>query len=149
MSRASHSRRRGTMVFEFTIGSTLLLAAFMGAFQYGYTFLQYNRLQNAVLQGAHYAALIPYDSPNATPTSSYTAAVRNMVMFGSPTTGARVLVPGLSAQHVTVRMTLASGVPSTVTVAITGYTINGLFGTHTLTGKPQVTFPYQGIWAPV
>ena len=46
-------------------------------------------------------------------------------------------------------VTFANGVPSSMEVSITGYTINALFGTHLLDGKPKVTYPYQGVWAPV
>jgi hypothetical protein len=36
-----------------------------------------------------------------------------------------------------------------MTVSINGYTINSVFATTILTNKPQVTYAYQGIWAPV
>jgi hypothetical protein len=38
--------------------------------------------------------------------------------------------------------------PIAMTVSITGYTISGVFGNTTLTSKPSVTYPYQGIWLP-
>jgi len=34
-------------------------------------------------------------------------------------------------------------------VSISGYTINALFGSYTLVGKPQVSYAYQGVWSPV
>ena len=57
-------------MIEFAIGSGVLLAAFSGTFQFGYTFLQYNNLENAVARGARYASLVPYDSPQRNPDRS-------------------------------------------------------------------------------
>ena len=61
----------GNVLVEFAIGSGLLVAAFVGTFQFGYTFLQYNNMKNAVARGARYASLILYDSPNDTPSNSF------------------------------------------------------------------------------
>jgi hypothetical protein len=35
-----------------------------------------------------------------------------------------------------------------MTVAITGYDLNAVVKTFTLTNKPQATMPFVGIWAP-
>ena len=80
--------RKGSVMVEFAIGVGVMLAAFTGTFQFGYTFLQYNNLQNAVARGARYASLVPYDSPNATPSAAFKTAVQNMVLYGKPTAGA-------------------------------------------------------------
>jgi len=141
-------RRRGSSVVEFALGSGVILVAFMGTFQFGYTLLQYNRLENAVVQGVRYASLIPYDSNTTAPSAAFQAAVQNMVLYGSPTTGTTPVLSGLTAQNVTLTVTFTNGIPSAMTVAITGYTIDGLFGSSTLTGKPQISYPYQGIWTP-
>lgn len=142
-------RNSGSAVIEFAIGSGLLLAAFSGTFQFGYTLIQYNRLETAVAQGARYASMVPYDSPTTTPPAALVTAVQNMVLYGSPAAGSSPAVSGLTASNVTLSVTFANGIPSTVTVSITGYTINALFGVSTLSGKPKVTYPFQGIWAPV
>ena len=42
---------------EFALGSSLLVAAFTGTFQFGYTFYVYNNIETAVNNGAKYAAL--------------------------------------------------------------------------------------------
>lgn len=148
------SRRRcgrsGTAIIEFAIGSGVLLAAFTGTFQFGYTLLQYNQLQTAVAQGARYASIVPYDSLNATPSAGFLAAVRNTVLFGKPVdTGTSPVLNGLVAANINLVVTFANGVPNSMEVSITGYGIYALFGTSTLTGKPRVTYPYQGLWAPV
>ena len=141
--------RSGSAMLEFAIGSGVLIAAFTGTFQFGYSFLQYNNLENAVARGAHYAAVATYDSATTTPSSSFQTAVQNMVLYGSTTAGATPVLPGLAASNVNFTVTFANGVPSAMTVSITGYTINSVFASATLTNKPQITYPYQGIWAPI
>jgi Flp pilus assembly protein TadG len=141
--------RNGNVMLEFAIGSGVLLAAFTGTFQFGYTFLQYNNVENAVARGARYASLVPYDSATTAPSDAFQAAVRNMVLCGSPDACASPVLSGLTAEEVILTVTFTNGVPGAMTVAISGYTINSVFAKTTLTNKPQVTYAYQGIWAPV
>jgi Flp pilus assembly protein TadG len=141
--------RRGMAIVEFALGSGVLLAAFSGTFEIGYSLIQYNKLETAVAQGARYASIVPYDSATATPSAAFSSAVKNMVLYGSPAMGSLPALSGLSAGNVNLTVTFANGVPSSIQVSISGYTINALFRTYTLTGKPQVTYPYQGVWAPV
>jgi Flp pilus assembly protein TadG len=141
--------RKGSAIVEFAIGSGLLLAVFSGTFDIGYTVIQYNKLQTAVAQAARYASLVPYDSSSDAPSSAFKSAVQNMVVYGNPVAGGAPVVGGLTTSNVALQVTFANGVPATVQVSVTGYTINALFGSHILFGKPRVTFPYQGIWAPV
>lgn len=136
-------------MLEFAIGSGLLVAAFTGTFQFGYNFLQYNNLENAVARGARYASLAPYDSATTTPSAAFRTAVQNMVLYGSPSAGASPVLSGLTVSNINVTVTFTNAVPSAVMVSITGYTINSIFATATLTNKPQVTFSYQGIWSPI
>jgi Flp pilus assembly protein TadG len=141
--------RRGNVMIEFAIGSGVLLAAFTGTFQFGYTFLQYNNLVNAVARGARYASLVPYDSANTIPSVAFKTAVRNMVLYGTPTAGASPVLPGLAAGNVNLTVTFTNGVPSLMTVSISGYTIDALFSKNTLATKPQVAYVYQGVWSPI
>ncbi|HEV3201995.1 MAG TPA: TadE/TadG family type IV pilus assembly protein [Bryobacteraceae bacterium] len=141
--------RRGMAIVEFALGSGVLLAAFSGTFEIGYSLIQYNKLETAVAQGARYASIVPYDSATATPSAAFSSAVKNMVLYGSPAMGSLPALSGLSAGNVNLTVTFANGVPSSIQVSISGYTIDALFRTYTLTGKPQVTYPYQGVWAPV
>jgi Flp pilus assembly protein TadG len=146
-------------MIEFAIGSGILVVAFTGTFQFGYTFLQYNNLKNAVARGARYASLVPYDSATDTPATDFQTAVQNVVLYGSPTAGTTPVLPGLSASNVKVSVcgittscsgyAVALGVPQVVSVSISGYTINSIFATNTLTQKPQVSYAYQGIWSPI
>jgi Flp pilus assembly protein TadG len=146
-------------MLEFAIGSSLLVSAFVGTFQFGYTFLQYNNMENAVIRGARYASLIGYNSPNDTPATDFQTAVQNMVLYGAPTAGTTPIVPGLSASNVSVTAcgistvcpgyTSVLGIPQEVTVSITGFTLNSVFSSYSLSGKPFATFTYQGIWEPL
>ena len=141
--------RDGNAMLEFAIGSGVLVMAFVGTFQFGYTFLQYNNLQNAVARGARYASLVPYDSTTTSPSAGFSSAVKNMVLYGSPTAGTSPVLPGLTTTNVNLTVTFTNGVPSAMNVSISGYTINSIFATSTLTNKPQITYAYQGIWTPV
>lgn len=141
-------RRSGIALIEFALGSSVLLAAFSGTFELGYTLIQYDRLETAVAQGAQYASLVPYDSATPTPSAAFLLCVRNMVLYGSPATGTTPVVSGLTADNIILTVTFTNGVPSSMKVAVTGYTVNALFGIYTLNGKPAATFPYHGVWAP-
>jgi Flp pilus assembly protein TadG len=141
--------RDGNAMMEFAIGSGILVAVFSGTFQFGYTFLQYNNLQNAVARGARYASLVPYDSATTVPSAAFQTAVENMVLYGSPTAGTSPALVGLTASNANLTVTFLNGVPNAMTVSISGYTINSVFATTKLTKKPQVTYAYQGIWSPV
>ena len=140
------SSRAGSAMLEFALGSSILIAAFAGTFQFGYTFLQYNTLMNAVARGARYASLAPYDSLTTTPSVAFQSSVNNMVLYGSPSTGTTPVLSDLSTSNITLTVAFRNGVPGSVTVAITGYTINAIFATFALTNKPQITYTYQGIW---
>jgi Flp pilus assembly protein TadG len=138
-------RQRGTSIVEFALGSGILMAAFTGTFEFGYTFYVYNNLQTAVNDGAKYAALRPYESTDSTPEACFKTAVQNMVVYGDPTgTTTKPVAPGLAPSNVTLTVTFANGVPSAMTVAITGYTMDSAVAMITLTNKPQVTYPYLG-----
>jgi Flp pilus assembly protein TadG len=143
------NRRRGVAIVEFAAGAGLLLAIFSGTFDFGYTLIQYNRLETAVAQAARYASLVPYDSPTATPSAAFLSSVRNMALYGNPVGGQTPVAGGLTAANIELKVTFANGVPATMQVSITGYNIYALFGSHPLTGKPRVIYPYQGVWAPV
>src|SRR5712692_4299628 len=69
--------RSGTAIVEFALGSGVLLAAFSGTFEFGYAFIQYNKLEMAVAQAARYASIVPYDSATTTPAAAFLSAVQN------------------------------------------------------------------------
>ena len=151
LRRAAHLARNhaGNAMIEFALGSGILVMAFVGTFQFGYTFLQYNNLQNAVARGARYASLIPYDSLTTAPSDAFSTAVKNMVLYGTAAAGTSPALPGLTTTNVNLTVTFTNGVPSAMTVSVSGYSINSVFATSALTNKPKVTYAYQGTWTPV
>ncbi|MEO8026950.1 MAG: TadE/TadG family type IV pilus assembly protein [Bryobacteraceae bacterium] len=140
--------RSGNAMMEFAIGAGVLVAAFTGTFQFGYTFYQYNSLSNGVNQGARYAAMRVYDSPNSTPSQGFLTAVKNMVVYGDPAGGATPILPGLTTAHVNVVPTFTNNVPTLITVSINGYQLDAAVKTITFINKPRASFVYQGFYSP-
>ena len=152
-SRQHWGGRSGHAMVEFALGSTILMTVFAGTFQYGFIFYQYNALENAVINGAPFASQYRYDSLTSAPSNSFQTAVKNMVVYGDPTgTNTTPIVKNLATGNVNISVgMLGSGtnlVPISMTVYITGYTIDAIFGSFTCTNKPAVTYAYQGIFAP-
>jgi Flp pilus assembly protein TadG len=144
----SRERRRGNSIVEFALAFPMLVISFGGCFQFGYTFFLYNRLENSVRSAARYASLRAYDSQNSTPSSAFSTAVKNVAIYGNPDGGTQTTAPGLTSNHVQITVNVVDGVPDTMTVAISGYAVNGIFGTRTFTSKPAATFRYGGRYAP-
>jgi Flp pilus assembly protein TadG len=138
-------------MIEFALSATVLAGLFAGVFQIGYTFYAYNVLEYAVRGGAQYASMQPYDFKSKTPGTAFLTAVQNMVVYGdaNPLAGAAPVLNGLTPSNV--QVTVAGGsadgtltAPVSMTVSISGYRIDSVFSTTTLTGRPSVTFPYTG-----
>lgn len=147
---ASRRNRRGSALIELTLSLSFLTALFLGTWQYGYGFYVYAQLEQAVRDGARYAAGRTYDSATSTPSDTYLAAVQNVVVYGdpAPANGATTVAPGLTTDKVTVTVTFDSGVPTSIAVGISGYQMPTYFGTLTLGGKPTTSFPFVGIFGP-
>ena len=146
----SRRKTRGSVLVEFTLSATFLTGLFLGVWQYGYGFYSYSQLEEAVRAGARYASMRTYDSATSTPTSAFQTAVQNVVVYGNPApaAGATPVAPGLTTANVAVNPVFTSGVPTAMTVAITGYNLSTYFGTQTLTNRPTTTFPFVGIFGP-
>jgi len=142
--------RRGSALIELTLSLAFLTALFLGTWQYGYGFYVYAQLEQAVRDGARYAAERTYDSATTTPTSSFLTAVQNVVVYGDPAAAnsPTPVAPGLTASNVTLTVTFTSGVPTSMAVAITGYSMPTYYGSVSLTGKPTTSFPFVGIFGP-
>jgi len=145
---------RGSALIEFALSFFLIFAVFSGIFQFAYSFYVYNTLVTAVREGARYASLKAYDSTTTTPSAAFRTAVQNMVVYSDPDPGQGALpvvgglTPGKVALTVTGGGTGTLTAPSQMTVSITGFTIDAVFGSWNLTGKPNATFPYIGILTP-
>ena len=151
MRTSKRSQRSGSVMVEFTLSLTFLIPLFLGAWSFGYTFFQYSQLENAVRSGARYAAMRTYDSATSTPSSSFSTAVKKMTVYGDPsadTSTATPKVTGLTTDNVVLTVAFSSGAPSTVTVAITNFTVRAYTQTVNLTNHPYVWFPYVGYFAP-
>jgi Flp pilus assembly protein TadG len=140
--------RRGNVMLEFALSSTILIYAFTGVFQFGYSMYLYNELEAGVRAGVRYASLagISNTGDNSIPTA-YTTAVQNMVLYGTPTPGTSPVpvIKNLTPAVVTVGVTFDSGhVPTAVSVKISTYSIDAIFKTFTFTNKPVLTTPYFG-----
>jgi Flp pilus assembly protein TadG len=147
---ASRRTRRGSALIELTLSLSFLTALFLGTWQYGYGFYVYAQLEQAVRDGARYAAGLTYDSATSTPSDTYLAAVQNVVVYGdpAPSNTATPVAPGLTKGNVTLTVTFTSGVPTSIAVGISGYQMPTYFGNVTLSGKPTTSFPFVGIFGP-
>jgi Flp pilus assembly protein TadG len=140
-------RRAGSVLVEFSLSATFLIALFLGVWQFGYGFFIYNELEESVRAGARYASLGTYNSANGTPAASFLSAVQNVVVYGNPAGGTTPVAPGLTTANVSLTVTFTS-VPTTMTVAITNYAVPTYFGNQTLSGKPTTSFPFVGVFGP-
>jgi len=136
-------------MIEFAIATGILIPAFVGTFQFGYTFHVYNNLNSAVRGGARYGSMQSYDSGTSTPSTAFSTAVKNMVVYGNSAGTGNPVAPGLTTDKVQVVAVMKGAIPSSITVKVTGYTIDALFRTFTFNGKPSTTFAYTGTAAPI
>ena len=152
MKRCSRKKanQKGSIFIEFALSFLVLFTIFTGAFEFGYAFYAYNTLVNAVREGARYASLKPYDSASSTPSTAFSAAVQNMVVYAnpSPANGAAPILHGLSTSNVNITVVTNGSAPTQMTVSISNFPIDAVFQTVTLNGNPSVSFPYLGIPTP-
>ena len=141
---------RGSVFIEFALSFLVLFSIFTGTFEFGYAFYAYNTLVNAVREGARYASLKPYDSATSTPSTGFNTAVQNMVVYANPNppNGATPILRGLSTSNVNVSVLVNGSAPVQMTVSVSNFSLDAVFGTITLNGKPSVSFPYLGIPTP-
>jgi len=126
------SRRKGTALIEFAGSLVLISTVFTGVFQLGQSFYTYNRLVNAVRQGARFASRQPEAN----------GAVQKLIVYGvpDPAPDAAPLIRGLSERNVQVIVA-----DHKATVVIRDFTLAGMFSSTVLDGKPSVTFPVAGV----
>jgi hypothetical protein len=73
-----------------------------------------------------------------------------MVVYAnpSPANGAMPILRGLSTSNVNLNVLANGGTPTQMTVSISNFSLDAVFGTVTLNGNPSVSFPYLGIPTP-
>ena len=142
----------GNAMVEFALASSVLFPAMAGAFLYGFTFYRFNLLEAALSNGSRYASYRTYRClSGATDVNKVITAIQNVTVYQvpSPDNTSTPVVPGLQPSDISVTYTLSSTqVPTTVTVSVKSYTVNGLFSTFTFRNKPKITAPYLGRYAP-
>ncbi len=105
----------------------------------------YNALVTSVTNAAQYGATATF---NNDASASFTAAIQNMAVYGNPAGGATPLVYGLSTSNISVDTNPMNGYPTRVTVSVSGFSVNAVFGTQSFNGKPRVTMDYVGLACP-
>jgi Flp pilus assembly protein TadG len=140
--------RKGNAMLEFALSAGILFPAFVGTFQFGYTFYIYNNLNTAARGGARYASMQSYDSASSTPSTAFATAVKNVVVYGNSAGTGDPVVSGLGSGNVQVVANMKGAIPASITVSITGYQIDAVFTSFTFNGKPSTTFAYTGTAAP-
>ncbi|MBS1823863.1 MAG: pilus assembly protein [Acidobacteria bacterium] len=148
--------QRGNAMVEFALASLILIPVFANTFQFGYSFYQYLRLEEAVRNAARYAGSRTFNAGSSASVTAFRTAVKQMAVYGNPqTSSGAALVPNLATSHVNVTVADNSGNPASssvtprkVSVSVSGFQIYGVFGTVTLSSRPYVEFPYFGQYLP-
>lgn len=178
-SSQSRGGNRGSVTIEFALATPLLVSLFLGTISFGYAFQVYGRLEETVRAGARYASILTYDVNAGDPaipgcsgslttcqfavtggsSSAFLQAVRNMTVYGTPTPegGQQPIVEGMSVDNVVVELgvrgkisgTTSVSVPTSVSVAISNFSLSMPVGSITLTSKPRTGFPFVGTYAPI
>lgn len=141
MRTRKNKSERGNALLEFALGFSVLWALFAGIYQFGYSFYIYNAMLTSVGNAAELGSKMTYDT--ASP-STYTNALKNMVVYGNTTAGTTPIVTGLATSNVTVTVNPAGGIPTDLTITINNFTIDAVFTHFTFNGKPRGTAVYMG-----
>lgn len=141
-------RRRNTTAgitvveFAFYFPVFVLIASFL--FQLGYGLYICQRLESSIQGAARYAALTPSSALGPSPSPDYVQAVQNYAVYGSPAGGATPVIPGLSPGQVQVSVAYVDGRPDCVTVQVSNFIINGVFGPVAVSRRPVATSRFAG-----
>jgi len=113
----------GTAMVEFALTAAAFLMIIMAIVSAGHLFFTHNALVESTRRGARYASLVAKPSSQGCQNNSTTVdAVKNMVLYGTPTAGTTTLVNNLQASNVTVCYSNDYGVgQGTVSVKIENY----------------------------
>jgi hypothetical protein len=120
-----NKRQRGVALVEFALVLPLLVLMTCITTEFGRAIWQYNTLAKSVRDSARYLALNTPGDPVAI------TKARNLTVYGNPDGTGTPLAHGLSTSHVpdpTWQTAGTAPVISTVTIRITGYTFQSVFG---------------------
>jgi Flp pilus assembly protein TadG len=132
-----NNSERGTAMVEFALTAAFFLMMIMAIVSGGHLFFTHNALVESTRRGARYAA--NQAKPGTLCDDPATAAVKNMVLYGTPTAGTTPLVNNLQASNITVCYSADYGVAKgTVSVKIINYNY-----TFAVAGRIINMPPYQ------
>ena len=121
--RISKRSESGVSTLEFAITASFFFMMIVAVVSGAHLFFTHNALVESTRRGARYAALLAKPGTGACESTSTTVdPVKNMVVFGTPTTGTKRLVTNLQPSNVTVCYSSDYGVgQGTVSVKIENY----------------------------
>lgn len=121
--RTKRESESGTAIVEFTITAAIFLMIIMAIISAGHLFFTHNALVESTRRGARYASLVAKPGTQSCQNNSTTVdAVKNMVLYGTPTAGTTTLVNNLQPSNITVCYSSDYGVgQGTVSVKIESY----------------------------
>lgn len=141
MKPLANRSNRGTATVEFALTAAFFLMMIMTIVSGGHLFFTHNALVESTRRGARYAA--NQCKPNlagCSDSGTTVERVRNMVLYGTPTSGTTPLVYNLTPANVTVTYSNNYGVAAgTVSVKIETYSYIFAVGGITLTMPPYQT----------
>jgi Flp pilus assembly protein TadG len=112
MRIGSKGQERGVSMPELALGGVMFFTAMFGIIEFARAMVAYNALSEGVRRGARYAALKPASDINK---------VKNMVVYGTETTGTTPIAHGLTTANVTVTYTGYGMKSGQVKVLVSGY----------------------------
>lgn len=140
--------RHGGVAVEFAIIVPVMAWILLGVWHFSHSYLVYARLQWAVREGARYAALSTYVEGSET---VFINAVKEVVCCGSQgcNCASQPVVQGLTKERVGVFVNKPGAYyrPTTIIVRINSFSTNLPYSPLNLTNKPQVRYPYVGLYA--
>ncbi|HEY0386389.1 MAG TPA: TadE family protein [Pyrinomonadaceae bacterium] len=124
---------RGTQLVELAIVLPLFLIMFAATAEFGRFFYEYTTLAKAARVGTRYLITAPNSVKSDT-------AAKNIVVYGNPDGSGAPLVSGITTGNVVITRTGGVPVlPTTVTVAITGYKYKPVFDVGKLVNIPSLS----------
>lgn len=110
--KSKRDTEKGATLVEFAIGATVFLSSMFAVLEFGRALWVHNALADAARRGARYAVVN---------SSSNSAQVKNVVVFGDPSGGSKPVVGNLTTSNVTVNYNSFGLSDGTVSVSITNY----------------------------
>lgn len=134
------AKQRGAAMIELVLVLPLLLLLAFLTTEFGRAVHQYQTITKSVRDAVRYLSVHAPDT--------HVTEARNLVVYGNTTGAGTPLAPGLTVAHVAAPVWQDAGtnpVINTVTITVTGYTFQSMFGT--VFGLPLGNLTYSDISA--